>query len=193
MKIEKISLEDVQVSKWSGGSTTEYYISPKKSSVNEQDFEFRLSTANIESEFSNFTKFPKHNRILMILEGETEISHNDQESKWLKQFDLTCFSGRWNTFSKSKGVVMDFNLIYNDDYKSNVKFELINPFTEVSIRPNQWLFVYNHNGSLELGVLNNFYTIKSKEMIVIINDNQEKVLSLKGMSKCILTFLERIH
>lgn len=123
----------------------------------------------------------------MILEGETEISHNDHESKWLKQFDLTCFSGRWNTFSKSKSVIMDFNLIYNDDYKSNVKFELINLFTEISIRPNQRLFVYNHNGSLELGILNNFYSIKSKEMIFIINDNQEKTLSLKGVSQCVLS------
>ena len=190
MKIEKITLNAINESKWSGGTTSEYFIYPKGSSVQAQNFDFRISTACIEIEASTFTKFPNHDRFLLILEGQTEIIHRDKYSKKLKEFDLEYFSGNYDTSSSSIGKVKDFNLIYNAKYSANVevlKGEL--NFTR-TIQQNQWMFIFNYNGDLEVQYSNEFYTIESNEMLILCNENSQQDFYLKGNAHSLMSTIQ---
>ena len=46
---------DYQISTWSGGQTTQLFLSPEGGSYPDRTFDFRLSTATVEVEKSNFT------------------------------------------------------------------------------------------------------------------------------------------
>jgi uncharacterized protein len=190
MKIEKITLNAINESKWSGGTTSEYFIYPKGSSVQAQDFDFRISTACIEVEASTFTKFPNHDRILLILEGQTEIIHRDKYSKQLKKFDLEYFPGNYDTSSSSIGKVKDFNLIYNVKYSANVEVLIgVLNFTK-TIQLNQWMFIFNYNGDLTLQYSNEFYTIESNEMLILCNENNPQDFYLKGNAQSLISTIK---
>ena len=70
MNIQKISEKDHVHSTWAGGTTTQVYISPENSVFTERKFDFRISSAVVAIEESDFTPFPGFSRILMVLVGE---------------------------------------------------------------------------------------------------------------------------
>lgn len=190
MKIEKITLNAINESKWSGGTTSEYFIYPKGSSVQAQNFDFRISTACIEIEASIFTKFPNHDRILLILEGETEIIHRDKYSKQLKEFDLEYFSGNYDTSSSSIGKVKDFNLICDAKYSANVEVLNVELNFPRTIQQNQWMFIFNYNGELEVQYSNEFYSIESNEMLILYNENSQQDFYLKGNAQLVISTIQ---
>ena len=55
---------DYQISTWSGGQTTQLFLSPKEGSYPDRTFDFRLSTATVEVEKSDFTDLTGYHRIL---------------------------------------------------------------------------------------------------------------------------------
>lgn len=118
MKI--IPKQHQKVSNWSGGTTTELFIFPEDATVSEQNFEYRISTAQVLVEKSEFTSFPKFNRKLAILEGKLKIQHNQSEWYVLEAGKQSEFNGEWKT--RSEGQVIDFNVIYSSEYGVEVTF-----------------------------------------------------------------------
>ena len=53
---------DYQISTWSGGQTTQLFLSPEGGSYPDRTFDFRLSTATVEVEKSNFTDLTGYHR-----------------------------------------------------------------------------------------------------------------------------------
>ena len=100
---------DFHSSAWSGGTSTELFIYPPNSNYAHRDFHFRVSTATVDVEESEFTALPGVSRKLMILEGEIDISHDDHLARKLKKFDVEIFEGHRKT--RSKGKCIDFNLM----------------------------------------------------------------------------------
>jgi len=145
MKI--IRKEDIKISDWSGGKTSELFIYPPKSNYKKLDFLFRLSKATIEVEESNFTPLPNVKRKLMVLEGELELVHEGHHSKRLKSLEFDTFFGDWKT--KSIGVATDLNLMTLGDTKGD--FSIIKAkktqFHTYKI-PNDFTVFYNCNGKL---------------------------------------------
>ena len=92
-----VSKVNQKTSSWTGGTTTELLIFPENSSVSEQNFDFRISTAKVLVEKSEFTIFPKHNRKLAILEGKLKIQHNQSDWYTLNAGEQTEFKGGGNT------------------------------------------------------------------------------------------------
>lgn len=109
MNVKHIKKTTLTTSKWSGGTTTQLAIYPEDGDYSKREFVWRLSSAVVEVETSNFTKLPNTKRILMILDGELLLSHEARYNKTLKRFDQDSFSGGWQT--SSEGVVTDFNLM----------------------------------------------------------------------------------
>lgn len=109
MQYSIITPNNFNTIKWSGGTSTELLIYPPNSDYKQGNFDFRLSTATVEVEKSNFTSLPDISRKLMILEGEIEITHENQYRKKLAKFDIDSFEGDWKTSSIGKCV--DFNLM----------------------------------------------------------------------------------
>ena len=69
MKINIKGPEEYTVSQWAGGATTQLYIYPEHADYSRRDFIFRLSSATVECERSEFTSLPEVDRILMVLRG----------------------------------------------------------------------------------------------------------------------------
>ena len=100
---------EYNTSNWSGGTTTELGICPEGSHYADRDFVWRISSATVDLEESTFTALPDYNRIIMTLEGEIDLCHNEGEWIHLKAFETHTFDGGDDTVSKGK--VIDFNLM----------------------------------------------------------------------------------
>lgn len=100
------------------GTTSQIVIEPQKSSLQEMNFNFRLSSAPI-NEDAAFSKFPGYNRILIPIRGRGfNLNGTDYELH-----EVAYFSGSEETYCELvDGEVTDLGLIYNPDvYKANVK------------------------------------------------------------------------
>lgn len=104
--------------KWSGGTTAELFIYPEKSSYASRDFDYRISTATVETDRSEFTDLPGYQRILFVLAGELTMEHQTESgagSVHLLPLQQASFSGKWKTIGFGK--VTDFNIIYKPEYR----------------------------------------------------------------------------
>ena len=101
--------EDYRVTAWSGGTTTELSIEPRESIYADRDFLWRLSSATVELEESDFTSLPDYDRIIMTLQGSIELRHNGGGWLELQEYEPYSFDGADDT--QSIGKVVDFNLM----------------------------------------------------------------------------------
>ncbi len=101
--------QDYSIGRWSGGTTTQLAIHPAKSSYLDRNFVWRLSSATVDVEESDFTKLPDYDRVLMVLKGETVLSYEGERVVRLKELEQDRFDGAWKT--KSFGKITDFNLM----------------------------------------------------------------------------------
>lgn len=108
-KAEILHRADYKTTEWSGGTTTELSIAPEGSIYADRDFEWRLSSATVDVEESEFTALPDYNRIIMTLKGGIRLAHNKGEWIDLPEFTAHSFDGGDETVSVGK--VIDFNLM----------------------------------------------------------------------------------
>lgn len=106
---ELIRKADQTTSNWSGGTTTQIAIFPKDAVYAERNFTWRISSARVDLDESEFTSLPGIWRLIMVLDGEMRLEHTGHHTTFLKRFDQDSFSGDWTT--KSFGKVRDFNLM----------------------------------------------------------------------------------
>jgi environmental stress-induced protein Ves len=112
---------DFLISTWSGGTTTQLFISPEGASLAERNFDWRISSALVEAAESDFTLFDGYERILIPLKGKLEMEHqtpNGIIQQNVGEFELARFNGSWPT--KGKGKLTDFNVIFKPNYHPKV-------------------------------------------------------------------------
>ena len=100
---------DYIVSRWSGGSTTQLAIAPDDALYADRSFLWRVSSAGVELEASDFTALPEYWRLLATLEGEISLRHDGGEPLHLRPLEVHGFDGAWAT--QSFGRCRDFNLM----------------------------------------------------------------------------------
>ena len=127
---------DYQISTWSGGQTTQLFLSPKEGSYPDRTFDFRLSTATVEVEKSDFTDLSGYHRILMPLNASIRLNHLEQEVV-LNPFQSYFFDG--GDPVSSQGTCQDFNLIYKPSYQGHMS--AISPHESVSSQ-SRYQFIY---------------------------------------------------
>lgn len=108
-RIIKKTAGEYRVTKWSGGLTTELAIAPPEAVYADRKFLWRISSATVELERSEFTPLPDYQRLLMILDGTLRIAHDGGDWKTLPAFQVHRFDGASDTVSEGK--VIDFNLM----------------------------------------------------------------------------------
>lgn len=91
-----IAASDMPVSLWSGGRTTEIYIAPEGALYAERNFLFRISTAEVELEESDFTSLPDYNRLIASVSGTMRLAHgaNGSEKLVLPRSTRVCIRRR---------------------------------------------------------------------------------------------------
>lgn len=100
---------DYPTSRWSGGSTTQIAIAPAGADYADRDFLWRVSSAVVELEQSDFTPLPDYWRLIATLEGEIRLRHGDGEPLLLRPLHVHAFDGAVSTVSR--GRCRDFNLM----------------------------------------------------------------------------------
>ena len=103
---------------WASGTSTELFVFPANGNFQTRDFDFRISTATVEAEETNFSDFSGLTRILMVLKGNLTLIHEDRYTKELATFVQDRFDGAWKT--RSKGKVQDFNVMFTENYEAEV-------------------------------------------------------------------------
>lgn len=78
MKYRIIKPEEYETGVWSGGTTTQLAIYPPGASYADRNFIFRLSSATVDTEQSEFTYLPDYDRWLMIFEGSARLVHSSE-------------------------------------------------------------------------------------------------------------------
>lgn len=101
--------ENYKNGNWMGGTTKELAIFPRESQYLDRNFIWRLSSATVDTEESDFSRLPDYDRVLMVLEGEAVLSYEGQRVARLTKLEQDRFDGAWKT--KSFGKITDFNLM----------------------------------------------------------------------------------
>lgn len=180
MNITLLTNPDYQTSEWSGGSTTQLYISPANASYTERNFDFRISSAKVEVPESTFTALPNVNRKLMVLEGEITLNHKNpvrtgtggQHSKTLEKYEVDTFNGDWET--TAKGICTDFNIMTTGNQTSELSHMqlLANHYKTLTIEENyHTICLYLHSGSIYVEINNKLYNLKKESLLVLSNIN----------------------
>lgn len=107
--IKIIRKEDTKTTAWSGGTTTQLAIFPESGDYARREFVWRVSSARVEVEESEFTSLPGVARCLVILDGELWLNHEGHYELEIGRLQQDNFDGGWRTVSR--GRVTDFNLM----------------------------------------------------------------------------------
>ena len=185
-----ITSDNFKPAGWSGGTTTQLFIFPQTASYQERNFQFRLSSATVEVEKSDFTSLPGFSRKLMILAGEITISHEGHYSKQLNKFDVDAFEGDWKT--SSVGRCTDFNLMTTGNTTGAISALVIEAGKQISCSIKEscgWFFIYLFSGKMSIEI-DNKTTIISKGDLLIIEKPTIRNLEIKGIENSELVISE---
>jgi len=124
-EFELIKKEQLQVLKWSGGTTTQLAIFPKDAVYDERNFKWRLSTASVEVSESVFTKLPNIKRIIGTGYGRIALPFIDKAVT-----EITCHGKGAHFIDPSIRTVIDIggqdSKVIKLDEKGNIIDFLMN-------------------------------------------------------------------
>jgi uncharacterized protein len=167
MEYTIITSENFKTRSWSGGTTTELFIFPLAADYQQRDFQFRLSTANVETEKSDFTLLSGISRKLMVLAGKITLSHEGHYSRQLDKFDVDDFEGDWKT--SSSGKCTDFNLMTTGKTSGELSAVIIEKDQSVNFKIKEncdWFIIFMYSGNVRIGVKNKIAINKGDLLIL---------------------------
>ena len=91
--MKRLTADDYNVSTWSGGTTTQLAIFPPEAVYADRDFLWRVSSATVDLEESDFTALPDYDRLIATLRGEIVLTHNGGAPLTLRPYEVHAFSG----------------------------------------------------------------------------------------------------
>ena len=109
MVLTHLTPADYVTTTWSGGTTTQLAIAPKGALYAERDFLWRVSSATVELDESDFTALPDYRRFISTVRGDMTLSHHGGDELTLRPGDIHAFDGGDDTHSR--GRCTDFNLM----------------------------------------------------------------------------------
>ena len=146
--LRKLTKNEYEVSAWSGGTTTQLAIFPPEAKYAERDFLWRVSSAAVALEESDFTALPDYDRLIATLQGEIVLTHNGGAPLRLRPFEVHAFSGADATHSQ--GRCTDFNLMLRRG-RAKGSMEALRltdrPVSLPSPSKGEWLLLYCVEGA----------------------------------------------
>ena len=176
---------EYKTSTWSGGKTTELFIYPQNAIYSERDFDFRISTATVELEESEFTLLPSYQRILSVLKGEVTLFVNKQQEVKLKLGEQFSFSGADNI--TSKGKIRDFNVIFSPACEATLRCETISHSIHLQKAANRFGLLYIVSGNAKIGV-----SEVTAEDVIILDQELAQDLVIEPIDEVYYNYVE-IH
>lgn len=173
-----ITEDEYITASWSGGKTTQLFIYPEEADYSTRNFKFRLSSATVELEKSDFTKLEGVYRFITPLDGQLKLTHDHIQYIDLQPFEVYEFDGNKDTVSFGKA--RDFNLMLKDGAEGKLDSICINrekQFTEAfhGNYKELFYFIFACNKDVSVDVDGKSYNI-----------NQFQTLLIKAESECVL-------
>lgn len=173
--INLIKDEDFIATNWSGGKTTQIYIYPEDAKYKDLNFKFRISSATVELEKSEFTKLENVSRFITPLDNTLKLTHDHKNYIELKPFQVYAFDGGLDT--TSYGIAKDFNLMLTNGAKGNLTSIHINKeyILNEDINPDQTLAitcVYAMNVEIDEMI----YSLNPMETLIINSTTKAHLL-----------------
>ena len=144
----KLEPADYLRSEWSGGLTIQLAIFPPTARYADRDFLWRISSASVELPESDFTPLPDYHRLISVLRGDLELSHNDGPAIRLAPYEVHAFEGGARTHSV--GRCTDFNLMLRRGRAEGTMTPVFLSEQTETLRPEPWcqqLLLYCAEGS----------------------------------------------
>ena len=95
-------------STWAGGITRQIAIRPEGAQYADRSFTWRLSSARVDLDESDFTKLQDY-RFISVLQGDIQLSHDGGPWSALKPYQVHFFDG--GAATRCLGRCTDFNLM----------------------------------------------------------------------------------
>lgn len=153
------------VSTWKGGTTEQLCIVPESASLQERNFDLRISSATIDLERSEFSDFSGYRRYLMKLEGDITLLIGDKKVI-IKNNEAFEFMGDEKVISISEEPSRDFNVIIKKDKKADIS---IKENEKLNTNKGEYIF------SLEKAKINGKDVDK-----YALYESEEEVIELEG-------------
>ncbi|HOY96419.1 MAG TPA: HutD family protein [Catalimonadaceae bacterium] len=188
MKTTIFKSDQFQRNVWSGGTTVELFVFPPEASYARRDFRFRLSSATVESETSEFTALPGISRKLMLLSGNLTVHHEGHHSRILKKFEVDQFEGDWKT--SSIGQCTDFNLMTSGNTRGNMSGMELQKGASHLVSPepeSDWQFVYVFSGNLDVLLPAGIVSLSAGDLLV---NPQPEVIQINSTEKSELVLVQ---
>jgi len=176
-----IRKKEYNITTWSGGTTTEIYLDPEEGDYRRRQFDYRISSATIEVEESDFTVLPGIERVILPLENRMLLLHGEEEVL-LSPYESYRFSGERST--RSRGINRDFNLMLNHGVHGDIEVITIGKETSIIVAAENNLYYYDQGkGTIEIGQEVMFpgdsILVKGEECIELVNNNHSDVTLIK--------------
>lgn len=136
METRIIKPEHFNSTVWSGGISREILIFPPDAEYGPRNFQYRVSTAVVESRESVFTDLPDYNRFIIPLSGELTLTI-DQKRHHLAPFSILAFDGAAKTSSLSGPNLTDLNLMVRKGYSADIKVVYYEDLMEMDLENDQ--------------------------------------------------------
>ena len=171
MALLHLTKSDYIISQWSGGTTTQLAIAPEGAIYADRDFLWRISSATVDLEESDFTPLAGVERIITPLAGHFTLEHPDGTKVEMGPLSAPYrFGGEIPTHCI--GTVTDFNLMLK-----GVEGIMELHRGAAPIRPGFNSFYAPQDGIFTLNGTD--YPVKKGQMLIIFAE-EEAGLQLQG-------------
>ncbi|HEY9169295.1 MAG TPA: HutD family protein [Lutibacter sp.] len=184
MNIDIYKPKNFKTTKWAGGSTTELYIYPPESNYETGNFNFRISSATVEIEKSDFTMLPGVSRQLMVLSGSIIVSHKNHHTVKLNKNEIDSFYGSWET--SAVGTCVDFNLMTKGKTKGKISSVCVSADKSLNFQLDatcEFIIFYLYDGKLQCHFVSEKRSLHKGELLVIQHPLNE-IVELQSSENC---------
>lgn len=179
MTITHLKSADYVTTRWSGGTTTQLAIAPAGAVYAERSFLWRLSSAAVELDESDFTPLPDYDRIISTLRGDMTLTHNGGAPLTLHPYEIHAFSGADDTHSW--GRCTDFNLMLRrGQCRGSVTAHFPQGSETLALHAGETALVFCGEGSLTLTVGGETLTLSAQESALIEDAPAALTVSASG-------------
>lgn len=166
MTLTHLTPADYVTTQWSGGTTTQLAIAPHGAVYADRDFLWRLSSAAVELDESDFTALPDYDRVISTLRGDMTLTHNGGEKLTLHPYEIHTFSGADDTHSW--GRCTDFNLMLRrGQCRGCVTAHFPHGAETLTLRAGETALLYCGEGSVTLRAGGETLTLSAHESALI--------------------------
>lgn len=161
---------------WSGGTTSQIFIEPENSSVQNKDFDFRISSATCDLDKSEFTPYNNFTRYITPLDGNLKLVNNGNIVNLLP-FEIYCFDGENKV--ESYGKVRDYNLIIRKGLKGEMYSKKLDENELIFKVKSKRTIIFNYESYINYEYKKDKKEFKKFSSLELI-ENEEIILSGNG-------------